>query len=230
MHSTLLIKAFKKAEEEIGSSKKTRIAKKLSDIIYEDDKQQYGEKILIINYNKIQNDSNNKIELKPFVLEALSHYLGYSNYLDFASDSKNKSIEFSKSPINSLIHFLKKNKVAVTIILLIFIGFLIFLSINKQRWMVWNNNQYIEVKFNAEKYNLGQLKLYNEDRIANFKKISVDCNTEFFDSSGQVKIWYGKNNKKELEYFSSIGLHPETSKSLDPITVYMIRKYICEDY
>jgi hypothetical protein len=58
----------------------------------------------------------------------------------------------------------------------------------------------------------------------------VSCETEFFDSNGEAKIWYGKNRKKELESFTAIGLHPETGKTLDPITVYMIRKYICKEY
>jgi len=42
-----------------------------------------------------------------------------------------------------------------------------------------------------------------------------------------VKIWYGRNIKKELEFFTSLGLHPETGKTLDPITDYMIKKYAC---
>ncbi len=96
--------------------------------------------------------------------------------------------------------------------------------------MVWEKSQYVEVKFDTKKYSLGQIKLYNEDRVKHFKKVDVDCNTEFFDSNEKVKIWYGKNKKKTLEYFSALGLHPETSKTLNPITPYMIRKYICEEY
>ena len=49
----------------------------------------------------------------------------------------------------------------------------------------------------------------------------------FTSKKGDVKIWYGKNIVKELEYFSLLGVHPETGKTLKPITEYMIKKHIC---
>ncbi len=106
----------------------------------------------------------------------------------------------------------------------------IYILNNKTRWMIWQNTEYVEVKFDTKKYHLNQLKLYKSERIKYFKKITVDCNSLFFNSDGTVKIWYGKNNKKELEYFTALGLHPETGKTLKPITKYMINKYICPDY
>ncbi len=48
-----------------------------------------------------------------------------------------------------------------------------------------------------------------------------------FKEDDSVRIWYGKNREGELEYFSSQGLHPQTGKTLKPITRYMIEKYIC---
>lgn len=53
------------------------------------------------------------------------------------------------------------------------------------------------------------------------------CDLIFFDKSGNAQIWYGKNLKGELEIFTSLGLHPETGKTLKPISKYMIEKYIC---
>lgn len=229
MHSILLIKAFEKAKEEIGSNKKIRIARRLSDIIYEDDKQQYGEKILIVNYNKIKNDPSHEIELRSFVIDALSRYLGYTDYIAFANENKN-IIDPSGINNNPLITFFKKNRITIFVSTLLLIGFMVYYSLNKQRWMVWNENYYIEVKFDLEKYRIEKLKPYKEERIKYFKKINTDCNTAFFNSSGEVKIWYGKNSNKELEYFTDLGLHPETGKTLDPITIYMIRKYVCPDY
>ena len=44
---------------------------------------------------------------------------------------------------------------------------------------------------------------------------------------GSERLWYGKNKNKELEYFTAFGKHPETGKTLKPITKYMIAKYIC---
>lgn len=111
------------------------------------------------------------------------------------------------------------------IIILVFSGKHILET--KTCWMVWNQDHYVEVRFDLEKYNISQLKRCKTERLKNFRKIPVDCNTEFFDSSGKPKIWYGKNAKKTLEYFTSLGLHPETGKTLKPITKYMINKYVC---
>ncbi|WP_435682498.1 hypothetical protein [Nonlabens sp.] len=59
--------------------------------------------------------------------------------------------------------------------------------------------------------------------------MNVTCDTVFFKSDNSVRFWYGKNKKKEIEYFTDLGLHPETGKTLKPITGYMIEKYICVD-
>ena len=230
MHNILLVKAFEKAREEIGSNIKTRIANKLSNIIYEDNGQQYGDKILVVNYNKVKSDPNTQIELKPFVLDALSRYVGYQDYVSFANQNKPSNELQEQNKTNAAFGFVKEYKIGIIICVFLVIGFIIFNSINQQRWMVWETDHYEEVKFDAKKYNLGHLKLYDEERINDLKKITPDCDTHFFDSNGDVKIWYGKNINKELEYFTAFGLHPETGKTLAPISVYMIRKYICKEY
>ena len=98
---------------------------------------------------------------------------------------------------------------------------------NNMRWMVWDQDHYVEVKLDFDQYDIGQLKIYKQERIDHFKRILVDCNTAFFDNSGAPQIWYGKNAEKTLEFFTSYGLHPETGKTLKPITTYMIGKYVC---
>ncbi|GGK16683.1 hypothetical protein GCM10007962_08710 [Yeosuana aromativorans] len=60
--------------------------------------------------------------------------------------------------------------------------------------MVWQDDHYLEVSFDAKKYNLRQLKLYNSDCIKNFKKITPNCDTKFFNEGGTENLWYGKNN------------------------------------
>jgi hypothetical protein len=95
--------------------------------------------------------------------------------------------------------------------------------------MIWQEDHYVEVEFDTEKHKLNQLKLYKEDRINLFKKLTPICDTtKFFNEDGSVNIWYGKNRNKKLEYFTALGLHPETGKTLKPITQYMIDKYICD--
>jgi hypothetical protein len=96
--------------------------------------------------------------------------------------------------------------------------------------MKWDVDHYVEVSFDAKGVQNGDLKLYKEDRIENFKKINADCNTVFFTENGSISVWYGKNMNGALEYFTGLGLHPISGKSLKPITEYMIKKYVCETY
>lgn len=56
-----------------------------------------------------------------------------------------------------------------------------------------NGNNYVETDFDTKKYNIGQLKIYNEDRILNFGKIIPNCQYKFFEDSGKANLWYGKN-------------------------------------
>tara|TARA_R110002033_G_scaffold167528_1_gene206748 strand:+ start:21527 stop:22636 length:1110 start_codon:yes stop_codon:yes gene_type:complete len=98
---------------------------------------------------------------------------------------------------------------------------------NRVKWMVWQVDHYEEVEFDDEKYNINQLKYYKEDRIKYFNKVDPICEYKFFNEDGSVRIWYGKNKNKVLEYFTDYGLHPETGKTLKPISKYMIDKYIC---
>jgi hypothetical protein len=120
--------------------------------------------------------------------------------------------------------------IIISSIILLFIVFVI-IPLNKTKWMVWQNDHYIETSFDLEKYNLDDLKLYKKERIEHFKKIeSPSCTTFFFKANGSENVWYGKNSKGELEYFTDLGLHPETGKTLKKITKYMIKTHICPEY
>jgi hypothetical protein len=222
MHNKLLIKAFEKAEKEIESEKVFPRAQQLSDYIFEDSKEQYGEKSLRIKYTAISEDSKKTIRLKKHVEEALSHYLGYEDYAGFVRAHNDAKVEEDHKPRL----FSTKNKIILTIVLLIIASVVLYNSATKQRWMVWQDDQYIEVDFDVKRYKVDQIKLYKEERIERFKKITTDSSTLFFNKDGSVKIWYGKNHKKELEYFTALGLHPETGKTLKPITAYMIKTHI----
>ena len=93
--------------------------------------------------------------------------------------------------------------------------------------MVWNEDHYVEVNFDVRTYDVKQIKAFKEERITYFKKVTPACDYSFFNDNGSVRIWYGKNPEKELEYFTALGLHPETGITLKPITQYMINKHIC---
>jgi len=116
--------------------------------------------------------------------------------------------------------------IGITAVLLVPIVMTIFFSNDESIWMVWDNDHYIETSFDADKVQNGTLKLYKEDRIENFRRIEPDSTYTFFNKNGSVRLWYGKNSQGDLEYFTDLGLHPETGKTLKPITQYMINKYI----
>ena len=158
--------------------------------------------------------------------------------VEYISDLENGKSTIVVKPKNKKF-FLWYRTMSATNKILLYIGVVMLIAFgsistkhilkNETRWMVWQEDHYVEVEFDTEKHKVNQLKLYKEDRINLFKKIIPVCDsTKFFNEDGSVNIWYGKNRNKELEYFTALGLHPETGKTLKPITQYMIDKYICD--
>lgn len=223
MHRNLVSQAFKKASKDLGSDKITHLSNHLSDYIVEKSGEPYGERILRDNYNKTLENSEEKIYLRDYAAEALSDYLGFVNFAEFLRKNPNEQT----SQVSHSQNFLKKNKLVILFFLVFIAALFIYNSATKQRWMVWQKDHYVEVDFDTEKYKVNQLKLYKEERIYDFKKVIPTCDTKFFNEDESVNIWYGKNKNKKLEYFTALGLHPETGKTLKPITQYMIDKYIC---
>ncbi|WP_298766701.1 hypothetical protein [uncultured Polaribacter sp.] len=242
MHQKLILEVFAKADKEelkeTGLSVSThKLSERISEALWNNFKCSFGDKSLRVLYNDARKNKEKKVVIKQqIVINSLCKYLGYENYIDFVKknvtsnntdeiheqEQKNKKIK----PFERILKGVKNNKFAI-ILSIIFLILSVFFSINKQKWMVWDNNKYVEVKFDTEKYNVGQLKIYKEERIKFFKKIEPSCDVAFFDKKGIVQIWYGKNLKGDLEIFTSLGLHPETGKTLKPITQYMIHKYFC---
>lgn len=127
---------------------------------------------------------------------------------------------------------MNKKIILVTVFTVITVVSTAFYSMsNTTRWMIWNEDHYEEADFSKQKLADGILKMYKEERIENFKKIKdPNCNYAYFTNDRKVNSWYGKNKEGKHEIFTDIGLHPETGKSLKPITIYMIRKYFCDTY
>lgn len=94
--------------------------------------------------------------------------------------------------------------------------------------MVWNKTHYEAVEYDKVKDTSEVIPL-NQEVLDNFRKITA-CDTTIFFKNGDIDkpiVWYGKaSNKKEYEYFNQPGLHPETGKTLKPISKYIIGKYI----
>ena len=242
MKKRLFQELFSKAEKQSGKNTKHGLSNHLEKT-FTDDLKFPVSKITFVRYFEKYMDGSESITNNPNteLLNTISEYLDYKSYEDYVTkndlkiddatlleDTKDTHyLENGFTKNNNALHFIKIHKWTLIIGMLLSIGFFSFYNINKQQWMVWDGDHYIETAFETEQFNLGQLKLYNKDRITNFYKIEVNCDTPFFNQDGKATIWYGKNSRKELEYFTSYGLHPETGKTLDPITTYMIKKHIC---
>ena len=239
MHKKLILKAFEKAkikeEKETGiSASINKLSVRISDDLLNNYKCSFGDKSLRTLYKDASSRSEKKVIIKQFiVIDSLCKYLGYDDYIDFTNkNSSQKEVEeLNEESIGigwheKVLNFIIKYKFYILLGIVFFIVITMF-SVNQQRWMVWDTNQYVEVEFDAKKYNLGQLKIYKEERIQYFKRIEPNCDIQYFDESGAVRIWYGKNKTGKLEIFTAFGLHPKTGKTLKPISKYMIDKYFC---
>ncbi len=240
MHKELIIQVFEKARSEAlarGDKNPSLIslAEAVSDHVEEITGWKLGERSFRDYFRKAQEleESAADINIKQVaVITGLCRFLGYDGYEDYCNRGTTREEDpgggSGKSHRNRGVF--PKNKlllgIAGTGILLLFWVF----SANQQRWMLWQGDQYSEVDFDAGKLREGSLKEYREDRIRSFKKITPDCSTRYFKGDGVENLWYGKNPAGELEYFTDLGRHPVTGKTLKPITKYMIRQYICPEY
>lgn len=236
MNKILVLRAFDKAEEELcekGILKPslTQIATELSQYIEERKKFTLGERSLrIYRGDAIKLEKEEKdINIKQFVVvNALCEYLGFNDYPSFVQNLGTNNIQTTQIP--SIEKMSISLKIAIIISALLILSFFIYNYTHRQRWMHWEGNHYTEINFDSKKYANGQIKLYNEENILHLKKVEVNCDTIFFNADKSVKFWYGRNKSKELEYFTYPGLHPQTGKTLRPITNYMINKWICNSY
>lgn len=131
--------------------------------------------------------------------------------------------------------FIKKSyskKIAFAVILLLVFGASGYgvknIFFPNKNCMMWVGNHYEAVEYDKVK-DTAEVYTFNQSLLDNFKKITVCDTTTFFKKgdSNNPSVWYGKSpDKKGYEYFNQPGLHPETGKTLKPISKYIIRKYI----
>jgi hypothetical protein len=222
MHRDLILKAFEKTKKDIRTNKSTHLAKHLSDYIFEESRETYGEKSLRTYYKKAINNSSENIEFKGYVKEALSKYLGYRDYQHFLKENPSeKNIKNS-----NLVAVIRKKKTTIGSIIIAVLMTYFGYDLTKKDCMAWVENSYYERLKCGEESEVKSIK-YNKLIFDNLKRIDPDCNYPFFKADGSENLWYGKSAKGELEFFTYYGLHPVTGKTLDPITQYMIDKYIC---
>lgn len=90
----------------------------------------------------------------------------------------------------------------------------------------WNKDHYEEVVCAGSKIGFADVNpiIERQESLLEFKKIEVSDTTTFFKNKQSV-IWYCKKDGK-CEYFNAPGLHPESGKTLKPISKYIIKKYV----
>ncbi|MAT89343.1 MAG: hypothetical protein CMC35_01515 [Flavobacteriaceae bacterium] len=221
MHQKLIVQSFEAAGQKQGVSKKFRRARVLSDYIEEVTVHSYTERSLADKYD--DSLAGTRVELPDFVRDALCNYLGYESFESFQESEMLKPKPNTKT--------LKRRSwklVSLTLLLIVAVGAMLWQYLTRERWMEWRDPRYEEVSFDAEKLRNGLLKLYKQERIEHFQRVEPNCDYEFFNLDGSPRLFYGKNHKKEYEWFTQLGEHPETGKPLKAITKYMIEKYICK--
>ncbi|MBT9190402.1 hypothetical protein [Zobellia russellii] len=232
--------AFKQAEKEIGSNRKTHLARHLSDVLQEDYNYTISERTLRDYFNKIEKgDTGPQDDLKPKLIEPLCQYLGYANYAEFIKShgSSNRRIP-EQEVINPTKKSSKKIWVAVLLICLsigVAISFLISQrSINEsnaaiyKECMTWADSTYLKIACDVGPYSKYGTKVipYEENRFKNLKRVKVHLAYNFFNEKGQPLVWYFRNDEKQYEFFTAPGLHPISEKTLKAITPYIIQKHV----
>lgn len=120
---------------------------------------------------------------------------------------------------------LRWTMVVITIIFCL-IAMVIYFAFFKKDCMQWAGDYYEKVDCIQEIKSL-DIKPYNEIQFG-LKKINVSDTTSFF-KVGEPCVWYGKSVDGNYECFNIPGLHPETGKTLKPITQYIVDKYLLKN-
>ena len=154
----------------------------------------------------------------------IANYLGHSSYTDFEnSNLKPKNKPFLES--NRTTFFTKNSVVTIISILTILFTSLYFMNTSfssDENCIIWKENHF--EKSSCTIKNSIDSSFYKVS-IADLKKIEVTKETSFF-SGGKSLVWYGKSPNGKMEFFTHIGIHPETLKELKPVTTYIIDKYV----
>ncbi len=227
MHKKLILDAFKKAKEDIKKEEGidasvTNCASYLSEII-EQQNAIYSARSFRLKYNTAK--TGNEVTLKQNkIVKGLCSWLGYNSFSEYAEAN---NLLFTKKPVLSSLN--KKRIAFAGLGIVLLVGFGYFFS-QKDCWMQWHNGRYEISDFDVTKISKNNLKPCNEMLLKNFKQVSPDCNTRFFNQKNDPLLWYSKNRDGTLDFFTYHGLHPLTGKTLKHITPYIINKYICPKY
>lgn len=223
MSKELVTLVFKKAEREIGSSVKTRLATHLSDMLLEDYKYSLSERSLRDYYtNYIEKEEANNDDLKPKLILHFCQYLGYENYAEFVSVNPSE-VKVATSKGLGIKGSDKKPKKGVVLFFVTFVlGGLSYFGFIKDdgNCMVWKEDHYERTVCSGAALE----RPLTEIILQEFRKV------EHFDSLVERKtkgmeLWYDKSNGK-VEFFTYHGYHPENNKALKSVTDHIFQTYV----
>ncbi|QES94258.1 hypothetical protein F0358_16805 [Empedobacter brevis] len=251
----LFEKVFEKAKADCGNCSKNAISKCLEDIFSEDYGYRITSKTFSRYYDYFLKDEIEKKNISVEKLNRLAKYIGYENFsifnLQFTQriikekenkEFENRSVEIHDPPEKKfnenfleIEHSSEKNIVREKIKLsnnkiltgsgiatTLIAGGLFFNSIDfNSSCMVWKENHYEEIDCDNTSPQMNAVP-YNET-IFQLKKITQVDTLNFENAIN--KVWYIKNNG-EIEFYTNYGLHPESGKTLKPITKYILNKYV----
>ena len=209
-------KVFQKAKAECPKHSKYALSNYIAD------STSLSSRTLERLYDKYLENKDVVGEQYEHTINDLCQYLNFESYADYVkqrgSANENTDKEVQKR---------KKNwKVVVLICFVVVVGLILGLS-NKNmepKCMAWKIDHYEKVDCSASYKE--KVVLLDEVRLRNLKKVEVDLTTEFFDEATQEPlIWYYKSGR-EIEFFTSPGLHPVNGKTLKALTPYMVKEYV----
>ncbi|RTE53954.1 hypothetical protein EHW67_08450 [Arenibacter aquaticus] len=225
MSKELVTLVFKKAEIEIGSSVKTRMAQYLADILLDDYKYPISERTLRDYYTAfVEKEEANNEELKPQLITCFCNYLGYDNYASFVTEHPFEKKELpSKRVVEVGADSKNKNRIILFSSALAFTGLSYFGFVKEEEnCMVWKENHYERTACTGASLEspLKELILEEFRKIENFDSL-VDRKTK------GKELWYDKSNGK-VEFFTYHGYHPENNKPLKSVTDHIYQTYVLD--
>lgn len=245
----LFVELFEKLKTETGndSSTKSGCFQFFVDKILEEKYHKIhivSSKSMTNYYNKfVENKENTAGKPKSELKDLIANYLGYQDYRSFEDSisekgtetnlrKENKSLDSAKFiKINKEVIEIYKTKKPLSVKIIISISILVisilfftykYTSNSSEDCIIWKENHFETSSCKNPKAidnTIYKVAIYN------FKKIEVTKETPFFKNGKQI-VWYGKSASRKMEYFNHRGIHPETLKELNPVTEYIINKYI----
>jgi hypothetical protein len=176
------------------------------------------------NYNYLESESHmEETDIPEITKDPVIQNQGTKQIIKTETPPKDKP----KGKLNLFRLFKRSKRTLIgTAVIFGLIASTICLLAFKKGCMQWSDNHYELVYCDKPmEGNLNEVIL-RDDNLLNFKKLIVCDTTTCFKPDGEAIVWYAKRGDK-ADFFNSNGngRHPETKKSLRPITEYIKGKY-----